>query len=297
MPHTWVFLPNATTSGVNPSCWKAHGGAGDPAAGLHLVGDHQRVELVAQIAHRREELRAEVPVAALALDGFGDEAGDVVRVGFEGRAGLPQRLGLDRVHIGTGPDVGRVDAGPVELREAGHLVGVGVRQRQRVAAAAVEGAAQVQHPGAQRRVDTARLVVPALPVECDLERVLHRQRAAVDEEQVRQGGVAEHPGERLDEPGHRHGVDVGVGRLVHRGLRQLGAEAMVLGQRRVVHAQRRGREEREHVEVLLAVAGVDQVGSGRAVEVEHQVQSVGQDAAGQHCVDIPRFDGGGLGSG
>ena len=171
--------------------------------------------------------------------------------------------------------------GQSNFGKPGDLVGVGVGQRQRVAAAAVEGAAQVQHPGAQRRVDAARLVVPALPVERDLERVLHRQRAAVDEEQMRQGGVAEYPREGLDEPGHRHGVDVGVGRLVDGGLRQFGAETVVIGQRRVVHAQRRGREEGEHVEVVLAVAGVDQMGSGRAVQVEHQVQPVGQDAAGQ----------------
>ena len=171
-----------------------------------------------------------MPVAALPLDGFGDEAGDVVRVGLERGAGLPQRLGLDGIHVRAGTDIGRVDAGPVELREAGHLVRVRVGQRQRVAAAAVERPAQVQHPGAQFRVDAAGLVVPALPVEGDLERVLHRERAAVDEEQVRQHGVAEHPGERLDEAGHRHGVDVGVGRFVHRGLRQLGAEALVVGQ-------------------------------------------------------------------
>ena len=63
-------------------------GSGHPAAGLHLVEDEQRVELVAQLAHRGEELRPEVAVAALALDRLGDEAGDVVRVRLEGRPGL-----------------------------------------------------------------------------------------------------------------------------------------------------------------------------------------------------------------
>ena len=74
-------------------------GSGHPAAGLHLVEDEQRVELVAQLAHRGEELRPEVPVATLTLDRLGDEAGDVVRVRLERRAGLAQRLGFQLIHV------------------------------------------------------------------------------------------------------------------------------------------------------------------------------------------------------
>ena len=135
---------------------------------------------------------------------------------------LGDRLVVDRA------GVRRVDARPVELGEPRDLVRVGVGQRQRVAAAAVEGAAQVQHLGAERGVDAARLVEPALPVEGDLERVLDGQRAAVDEEQVRQRRIAEHPREGVDEAGHRHAVDVGVARLVHRRRRELGEELRVL---------------------------------------------------------------------
>ena len=190
------------------------------------------------------------------------------------------------VHIGAGPEVRRVDARPVELREPRDLVGVGVGQRQRVAAAAVEGAAQVQHLGAEVGVDPARLVEPALPVERHLQRVLDGERAAVDEEQVRQRGIAEHPGERVDEARHRHAVDVGVARLVDRGLREFGAELRVVGQRRMVHAERGRREEREHVQVALAGAGVDEVGARRAFDVEDEVEAVGQDAAAQHVADV-----------
>ena len=124
-----------------------------------------------------------------------------------------------------------------------------------------------------------------------LQRVLDRQGAAVDEEQVRQVGIAEHPGERVDEARHRHGVDVGVGRLVDRGLGQFGAERRVVGQRGMVHAQRRRGEEREHVEVALAVAGIDEARARRPLQVEYQIEPVGQDAAGQNGTDIPRFDG------
>ena len=54
---------------------------------------------VAHRTHGCEELRPEVPVAAFALDGFGQEAGDVVRVCLERRAGLAQRLGFQRASI------------------------------------------------------------------------------------------------------------------------------------------------------------------------------------------------------
>ena len=159
----------------------------------------------------------------------------------------------------------------------------------------MEGTAQVQHLGAERGVDAARLVVPALPVERHLQRVLDGQRAAVDEEQVRQRRVAEHASERVDEPRHRHAVDVGVARLVDRGRRELGAKRLVVGQGGMVHAQRRRCEEGEHVEIALAGAGVDQYRTGRALDVEHEVEAIGQDAAGQHfayVVGADRGDGG-----
>ena len=140
------------------------------------------------------------------------------------------------------------------------------------------------------RVDAAGLVEPALPVEGHLQRVLDGQRAAVDEEQVRQRRIAEHAGERVDEARHRHAVDVGVARLVDRGRGQLGAERLVVGQRGMVHAQRRRREEREHVEVALAGAGVDEDTSPRALDVEDEVETVGQDAAGQHVAHVGRAD-------
>ena len=65
---------------------------------------------------------------------------------------------------------------------------------------------------------------------------------------------------------------------------------LVVGQGRVVHAQRRRREEREHVQIALAGAGVDEMRPRRPVQVEHEIQAVGQDAAGQHGVDVTGID-------
>ncbi len=122
----------------------------------------------------------------------------------------------------------------------------------------MERLGQMQHLAAEPRVAAAGFVEPARPVERRLERVLDGDRTAVDEEQVRQRRVAEDPCERVDEPGHRHGVDVGVAGLVdgHRG--ELVEERAVADEVGMVHAQGGGREEPEHVEVGGAVALVDQ---------------------------------------
>jgi hypothetical protein len=65
-----------------------------------------------------------------------------------------------------------------------------------------------------------RLVVARLPVEGGLERVLDRERAALDQEQVRQRRVAEDPLEGGHEVRELRGVDVGVRRLVGGGAGQ-----------------------------------------------------------------------------
>src|SRR5829696_7851784 len=92
-----------------------------------------------------------------------------------------------------------IDSWPGEHRKAVCLVGFGIGQRQRVTAPAVERVAQMQDPGPQLTGATRRLVLPALPVEGHLERVLDRQRAALDEEQMRKAWIAQHPGEGFDE--------------------------------------------------------------------------------------------------
>ena len=246
---------------------------------------------VHQLLHRGQELRPEVVVAALALDRLGDERGDVVGVRGEGRPGLLERPLLGGHHLvevlRQREDHGRdIDPGPVEHGEALGLVGLGVGQRQGVAAAAVERPRQVQDPGAQSAVPARGLVLPGLPVEGHLEGVLHRQRAALDEEQVGEGGVAEDP----DEGGHelrvRRRVHVRVGRLVGRDPCELIQEGRVVDDARGVEAERCGGEEGVHVEVAPAVPGIDQPRSPARLEVDHQLHAVGQDAAGQHLVHL-----------
>ncbi|SLC90088.1 Uncharacterised protein [Mycobacteroides abscessus subsp. massiliense] len=83
-----------------------------------------------------------------------------------------------------------------------------------------------------------RLVPTTLPVECHLQRVLDGQRAAVDEEQMRKGRITQHPRECVDKTSHLDGVDVGIARLVDGSHGQFGTELIVLGQHRMIHAQR-----------------------------------------------------------
>ena len=142
------------------------------------------------------------------------------------------------------------------------------------------------------RLRPCGLVPAALPVERDLERVLDGERAALDEEQVRQRRVAQHPRERGDEVGVRGGVDVRVGRLVQRDLAELGDEAGVVGQAGVVEAQRRRREERVEVEVALTGPGVDDARAAAALEVDDEGGGVGQEVRGEHLVHLVRRQSG-----
>ena len=99
---------------------------------LHLVENEERIVAVAQLLSRQQKLRTEMPVAALALDGLGDEAGDVVRKRLEcslcfGECRLLGRLHLGPVRLERKSDGGRRDPRPVELREAVDLDRVRVR--------------------------------------------------------------------------------------------------------------------------------------------------------------------------
>ncbi len=224
-------------------------------------------------------------VAALPLDGFGDEARDVVGALGECGACLVERAVLRLGDVAAVAQIGRVDSGPVELREACGLHRVGVGERHRVSAPPVERLGQMQYRASEAGVESAGLVEAALPVERGLESVLDGERTAVDEEQVRQGRVPEDPGEGVDEPGHRHRVDVGVAGLVRCDSAELLCGTGVVRERRMVHAQCRGREEPEHVEVDGAVALVDQSYAARPFEVEDEVCSVREQVLPQDVVN------------
>ena len=70
---------------------------GEPDARLHLVHDEEALVLVgASRSQGLQELRAEVVVAALGLDGLDDDGGDVVGVVREGLPDLVERAAARR---------------------------------------------------------------------------------------------------------------------------------------------------------------------------------------------------------
>jgi len=148
---------------------------------------------------------------------------------------------------------------------------------------------------ASQLAPAGRQVLAHLPVERGLERVFHRQRAAVYEEQVGHVGRLRHAGERLDELGHVGGVDVRIGRLVQRHL----ADALQEAGRahlRVVVADRLAGEVGVEVEILAARCFIAQVRPVGPLEIHHQVFAVGQHVAAdgvQHV--LGRNDGVGSG--
>ena len=122
IPHTCVFFPKATRSGVTPKCWKAHMRTGSAESGLNLVEDEECLVLVRDPAQLPQELAAEVIVASLSLDRLDEDRGDSVGISIErrldlrneaasagGRRGLVQRIMDFRIR----------DAGPIERREIG----------------------------------------------------------------------------------------------------------------------------------------------------------------------------------
>jgi hypothetical protein len=188
---------------------------------------------VCQLAELAEELAAEVVVATLALDGLDDEAGDVI--GVPGDGGLDGGDGLGFGRLGQG-DVGRVlgerdlrigDPGPVELGEVLVLPGIGrVGEAQRVAAAAVEGLAEMEDLGALLAL-SSRQVLADLPVEGGLEGVLHRQGASVDPEEVGQVVRCGRGTKGLHPLREGLGVDVRVRRFVDGDGSQTGLEGRI----------------------------------------------------------------------
>ena len=122
--------------------------------------------------------------------------------------------------VGASADrYGDGDARPGELREARDLDRVGVGERHRVAAAAVEGVAQVQHLGAQR---AGRGRAPRSSATSSRRRPSARSRRPARRPRRRTGAAApgrRAPARRSRRTRHRRRVDVGVARLVHRRRR------------------------------------------------------------------------------
>ena len=200
-------------------------------------------------------------------------------------------LGFRRVALDLGRDgeaqAGIVDPRPRELGEVVGLARVGVRERQRVARAAVEGLAEVDHLLALLAGDPLRLVAPHLPVERGLDRVLDAERPALDEEGVAHVLGHREASERLDEARVLDRVEVGQRRLERRHPVQH-LEELGVAQLGVVVADRIRREEHAEVEELAAAARVVEPRAVAALEVEHEVVAVREQVAREHGVNFQR---------
>ncbi len=294
MPQTCVFLAKANTSGSTPKCSKRPPLAGRAEAGLHLVEDEQELVFVGELAQLLEELGAEVVVAAFALDRLDDESRDVVSVLRHRGLDLGHGLALER-HCRLETLRRRREAQhriqdprPGELGKVLGLARIGgVGERQGVAAAAVECLAKVE----DLRTDLAPPggeVLAHLPVEGHLERILDRQRAAFDEEEVLAKGLGDGAREGLHELGHEGGVDVGVRRLVERrGEDPLGE--LRGGELGMIEAQGRGREVAEEIEHVAPADGVVQEDAVALLDVLDHMVAVDQDVARENLAH--RFGG------
>ena len=226
----------------------------EPAPGAdHLVGDHQHVVAVADLAHPLEVAVGRDEAAAGVLDRLEDHRGDRLRA-------LEDDPLLDRV------------GGPERVAVLGPAVDVGVGDVAAARGQRLELAAQLGDPGRRERPQRGAVVgdlagdhlvllafaVHAVVVAGELQRRLDRLRAAGGEEDAVEvaGGERGDPRRQLDRP--RVGVapervEVELFDLAGGGLAVLGAA--VAG----VDAEEAG----EAVEVAVAVLVVDVAALGR----------------------------------
>ena len=217
---------------------------------------------------------AEVIVTALALDGFHDDGRHGVWVGLgmgpdgiqSGRLTGVQSCVLSLIHREA--DLWVIEARPVKFGEARGLVRIGVGDRERVARATVEGLVEVADSQMRGllligipvelalRVNPLRLAVVRLPVHRRLHGVLYSERAARDEEVMRQIGRSCDSTERGHRLGHRLCIEVRVGDLVDRRPSQLSLGCKEIG---MVPAQRERGEAGEHVEDVATTPRIMEV--------------------------------------
>ena len=295
-PQTWDFLPKASASGRRPKCSCAHILPVIPKP----VWTSSRMKKTSCSRALRSRpcrnSRAEVVVAALALDRLHDDGGDVVGVVGEGPLDLVERLLLSGRDVPLdlrrrGEAQVRVpDARPAELREEVGLDRVGVGEREGVAGAAVERLAQVDDLLALLPGDPLGAVAAHLPVEGGLERVLDPERAAFDEEGVLHVRGLRQPPEDVDEPGVLDVVEVGERGLELRHPVQDLLEVRVL-ELRVIEADGVRGEEGAEVEDLTAAPGVVDPGAVASLEIDDEIEAVREDVPCEHGVDVGRGDG------
>ena len=232
-------------------------------------------------------------VAALALDGLDDDGGDVRGFLGEHVADLLQGelFFLDDRRLALGGRQGEVQAGrddarPGELGEVGDLARVGIRQAHRVAAAAVEGALEMDDLGPALAASGGE-VLPDLPVHGGLEGVLDGQGAAFDEEVTVQRRHADHARERLDEGGVLDGINVRIGHFDLGGGEQVGLDFRAVEVGMVEADGLRGVKAVE-VNQFPAGGGVNEVRAVAAGEVEDELEAIHQDVLLEFGDDVGR---------
>ena len=261
---------------------------GNADAALHLVEDQERVVFEGEGFEGLEKLGPEVMVAAFALDRLDKDAGDVVFALAEIVPGLRQRPlfalnDLLQVFVERKRNLRIGNAWPVELGKVFDLAQIGrIRQRERVAAASVEGFVEVQHLMAYLAAIAFLKILPHLPVEGRLQGIFDGERAPGDEKRV--GQIVRH-GDALEgsqKTRHVDGADVGVGDFIEGGFGQARHERSVVAQLGVIHPEGAGAVEAEEIDQLLAAMLVVEIDALAPRHVEHH----GHHAPGIHVVEV-----------
>jgi hypothetical protein len=129
-----------------------------------------------------------------------------------------------------------------------------------------------------------------VPSEGDLEGVLDGEGSTLDEEQVRELGVAEDAAEGLHEVREIRRLEIRIRRLVGGDFRQSGHEGGIVGEAASVEPERRRGEERVEVQVLGTVAGIDDPRAVARSRIEHHRVAVEEEMAAEDLMDVAGGD-------
>src|SRR5262249_59927239 len=138
--------------------------------------------------------------------------------------------------------------------------------RRGIAAPCVEGVVEMQDSGALG-LFAASQVLAHLPVERSLQGVFDAQGSTLDEEEVASvGGWDRQTRKAVHELGVGSRVDVAVGRLGQRGIKEFFPKVRI-SHLRVVVTNRTGREVREEVEKHAVAAGIVEIGTAASLKI------------------------------
>src|ERR1043166_9689077 len=266
------------------------GATGRAEAGLHFIEDQKNFVFITNAPQRPQPFSSKMVVAAFTLDGLDDDCRKVRRAGVDDVAQFSFDLLLacdDATRaLGFGQDEikdRRRQARPIEFREVICLAWVGVGEAQRVAAASMKRALEmddcrpaISTPGGD--------VFAHLPIHRGFEGILDGEGAAFDEEVTLQWYQAGHAREGGKDLRHVTEIHIRVGDFDASRFEQILLHSS-LGEVGMVESNRQRSIKTVEIDNLPARGGIDQVRSVAFLQIDDDAKAIEQEMLFQFGYD------------